>query len=103
MFGKIRTEVHLEKVIQVPIFSVDKLGTTLCQYHLQASVVHHGLTPKSGHYKATLLRGPEYWLCDDERAAVLFLEPLPRHHRDCYILLYKHTDSSGNASTHHDS
>ena len=100
---KTRTQVHLESTIQVPIFNDDRLGDKPYKYNLKAYVVHHGLTPKSGHYTAVLMRGPEYWLCEDERSAVLFPEPPPQHHRDCYILLYQRTESSDNASTHHDS
>ena len=98
---KTRTEVHLEDNIQVPVFNDDGLDTQLYTYSLQAYVVHHGLSPKSGHYTTVLMRGPEYWLCDAERSAVLFPEPPPHHHRDCYILLYHRSQS--HASTHHDS
>ena len=53
---KTRTEVHLENTIQVPIFNDDRLGTKPYKYNLKAYVVHHGLTPKSGHYTLAKFR-----------------------------------------------
>ena len=63
---------HGGVVSVVPEVSYPWKGTQLYTYSLKAYVVHHGLSPKSGHYTTVLMRGPEYWLCDDERAAVLF-------------------------------
>ena len=105
---KIRTEVHLDNILQVPTFTDDRLGTTSLTYQLCAYVVHHGLTPCSGHCTAALLLGPEYWLCNDAQPAVLFPEPPPQHYRDCCVLLYKRTSCHNsydvsNAGTHHDS
>ena len=97
---KIRTEVSLEKHIQVPIFINDGLATQSCVYSLHAYVVHHGLSPKSGHYTTVLMRGSKkFWLCDDARSAELHSVPPPNHYKDCYILWYYR--SANIASNHH--
>ena len=100
---KLRTEVHLENTIRVPKFVDDRLGTSSHHYQLSAYIVHHGLTPRSGHYTAVLMKGLEYWLCNDAQPAVLFPEPPPQHYRDGYVLLYKRTHDHQDAGIHHDS
>ena len=92
--------MSLEKHIQVPIFINDGLATQSCVYSLHAYVVHHGLSPKSGHYTTVLMRGSKkFWLCDDARSAELHSVPPPNHYKDCYILWYYR--SANIASNHH--
>ena len=85
---KDRTEVYFDFTINIPIFADDRLDRTFQQYSLVSYVVHHGLTPQSGHYTAHLLQDGEFWHCDDHRPAILASAPQPGHTRDSYLLLY---------------
>ncbi|CAE7040662.1 MCAT [Symbiodinium sp. CCMP2592] len=69
---KTRMEVELgDPWLSMPTFTNEGLERTPVHYRLSAYIVHHGLTPKCGHYTAALLdhsRG--IWLCDDNRTPV---------------------------------
>ena len=67
---KDRTEVNFALTINIPIFADDRLARTIHTYSLVSYVVHHGLTPQSGHYTAHLLQDGEFWHCDDHRPAI---------------------------------
>ena len=85
---KDRTEVDFASSINIPIFDDDRLARTTATYKLVSYVVHHGLTPQSGHYTAHLLQDGEFWHCDDHRPAILASTPQPGHVRDSYLLIY---------------
>ena len=54
---KNRTEVKLSMDLKVPIFTDARLGRSEEEkYQLVAYVVHHGLTPKSGHHTSHLVQ-----------------------------------------------
>ena len=75
------------------LFTSSRLERSPIKYRLAAYVVHHGLTPTSGHYTAHLAQGDAFWKCDDHRPAVLAPAPLQSHLRDCYLLFYTRDSS----------
>ena len=85
---KDRTEVQLNQSIDIPIFTDARLGRSSIHYKLAAYVVHHGLSPRSGHYTAHLVQDGEFWHCDDNRPAQLEVATRRSHHKDVYLLLY---------------
>ncbi|CAE7619241.1 unnamed protein product [Symbiodinium sp. CCMP2592] len=62
-------KVQLDHVIQMPFFSGDRHNLSHRSYKLKAFIEHHGATPTSGHYTATLVNDEGSWSCDDGRAA----------------------------------
>ena len=86
--SKDRTEVTLSLDLNIPTFTDARLGRSQVHYHLTAYVVHHGLSPKSGHYTAHLLQDGEFWQCDDNRPAQLECTPRRNHLKDVYLLIY---------------
>ncbi|CAE6973662.1 unnamed protein product [Symbiodinium sp. CCMP2592] len=94
---KMRTEVHIDVQIRVPLFEyADRLVTTETEYTLGAYIIHHGLSPRTGHYTTALRHQDEFWHCDDAKQASMFTAPPKSHLRDCYVLFYhraKHSDS----------
>ena len=96
--SKDRTEVKLTWSLDIPVFINDRLDRSQVRYTLLAYVVHHGLSPKAGHYTAHLIQdGGKCWSCDDNRPALLEGAPQPKHFRDMYLLLYAKTDSRHDA------
>ena len=90
---KNRTEVHIDGEIRILSFTSSRLERSPIKYRLAAYVVHHGLTPTSGHYTAHLAQGDAFWKCDDHRPAVFASAPLQSHLRDCYLLFYTRDSS----------
>ena len=75
--------------IDIPVFTTDRLDRSHVSYTLIAYVVHHGLSPKAGHYTAHLVQDDvKFWSCDDNRPARLERAPQQNHFRDTYLLLY---------------
>lgn len=56
-----------KKKNRVLIFFHETLHHPLLAYHykLYAVLSHYGISPHSGHYKAFVLRGSEWFVCDD--------------------------------------
>ena len=96
--SKDRTEVRLSMDLHIQAFTDARLGRSRIPYKLAAYVVHHGLSPKSGHYTAHLVQDGEFWQCDDNRPALLEHTPRQNHFKDAYLLLYIRQDCVYNAA-----
>ena len=77
---KDRMEVQPNLSIYVPLFTDARLGRSNVCYKLAAYVVHHGLSPRSGHYTAHLVQDGEFRHCDDNRPAQLEVATRRSHH-----------------------
>ena len=87
--SKDRKEVKLSSRVWIPVFTTDRLDRSQVRYTLIAYIVHHGLSPRTGHYTAHLVQDDEkYWSCDDNRPALLERAPQRSHFKDAYLLLY---------------
>ncbi|CAE7740043.1 unnamed protein product [Symbiodinium sp. CCMP2456] len=86
-------QVMIDSNIRVPVFCGEGHNVRFSRYQLSAFIEHHGSTPQSGHYTATLAQAENFWSCDDGRPARKLTELKVSPHKACYVLFYSHEEA----------